>query len=162
MKKGTDISTSNAPMDTTIAERGPKRNRIEHDHQSAFFQWLRLNQNRYAELKRFFAIPNGGARSRATAIALYLEGVQPGVPDTHLPIARKGKRGLWLEFKSPTGTLSPQQRDWIAALESEGHLVYVVRDWVEAAHLTAEYLGLANITIPERNVAQLKRGKVIR
>jgi hypothetical protein len=136
---------------------GPKRNRIEHEHQSAFFSWLRLNQRKFPELKRFFAIPNGGARSHATAISLFLEGVRPGVLDTYLPLRRQGKTGLWIEFKAPGGSLSQEQREEILALEAEGHLCKVVFEWTDAAHITADYLDL-NIPIPPAPApAQKKR-----
>jgi hypothetical protein len=120
----------------------PRRNRIEHDHQCAFFSWLRLNEKRQATLKLFYAIPNGGQRDHATAISLYLEGVNAGVLDTHLPVARQGKAGLWIEFKSDRGTLSIKQREFRELVEAENHLVHVVREWTEAARITIAYLGL--------------------
>jgi hypothetical protein len=128
---------------------GTRRNKIEHDHQTAFFSWLRLNEKKHGELKRFFAIPNGGARDHGTAIALFLEGVRPGVLDTHLPLPRHGKAGLWIEFKTETNDLSADQREWKTALEAEGHVVHVVRQWTEAARLTVEYLGLDGVAIPQ-------------
>jgi hypothetical protein len=127
---------------------GTKRNRIESDHQTAFFSWVRLNQQKHAELKRFYAIPNGGKRGHSTAIALYLEGVRAGVLDVHLPLARQGKAGLWFEFKAPDGTLSPQQREEVLALEAEGHAVYIIREWTTAAAITRDYLSLPELQIP--------------
>ena len=137
----------------------PRRRREEHEHQCAFFSWLRLNQTKHRELRLFFAIPNGGARDHGTAIALFLEGVQPGVLDTHLPLARQGKAGLWIEFKSERGALSDKQGEFAAAVEAEGHLVHVVREWTEAARLTAEYLGLQGVQIPAARSPAEKRRK---
>jgi hypothetical protein len=63
---------------------------------------------------RIFAIPNGGARSKATAGRLKAEGVASGVPDLCIPAWR-----LWVEMKrTKGGSLSPEQKDWIAYLES--------------------------------------------
>ena len=125
-----------------------KRNRIEHDHQTAFFSWVRLNAQRHAELKRFYAIPNGGARSHGQAVALYLEGVRAGVLDVHLPLPRNGKAGLWFEFKAPDGQYTTQQREEREALEAEGHEVHTIREWTDAARITREYLNLPDLQIP--------------
>jgi len=125
-----------------------KRKRIEHEHQSAFFAWLRLNARKHPDLRWFFAIPNGGARDHGTAIQLYLEGVQPGVLDTHLPLPRDGKAGLWIEFKTPANDLSTQQREFKAAVEAAGHVVHIVREWTVAARITVDYLGLTGVQIP--------------
>lgn len=141
---------------------GTKRNRIEHEHQAAFFSWVRLNAQKHHELKLFHAIPNGGARSHATAIALYLEGVTPGIPDTHLPLARNGRAGLWIEFKAGRGELSSVQREVKAALEAAGHEVFVVREWTEAAQITVAYLGLVGVQVPAAlatNHRSTRRGK---
>jgi hypothetical protein len=126
----------------------PRRNRIEHDQQCSFFDWLRINEKRHATLKLFYAIPNGGQRDHATAISLYLEGVNAGVLDTHLPVARQGKAGLWIEFKSDRGTLSTRQREFIELIEGENHLVHVVREWTEAARIVVAYLDLKGLAVP--------------
>lgn len=118
-------------------------NHTEHQHQAAFFDWLRWNEKAHPVLTRFFAIPNGGHRTKTTAAKLKAEGVRPGVLDTCLPVARHGYIGLWLEFKSATGSLSPAQREWKSFLESEGHKVIIVRTWTEAARATVEYLSLS-------------------
>lgn len=115
---------------------------LERDHQNSFFEWVRLNEQRFPILKRFFAIPNGGQRTRATAIGMHKEGVRKGVLDTHLPVSRNGKSGLWIEFKAGDNTLTLEQTEWKAFLEGEGHEVHVVRDWTDAARITATYLNL--------------------
>ena len=66
--------------------------------------------------------------------------------DTALPVARKGYTGLWQEFKSTTGRLTPEQKEWKEFLESEGHLVFIVRSWTEAARNVVDYLGLTDYT----------------
>jgi hypothetical protein len=127
-----------------------RRNRIEHDHQVSFFSWLRLNEKKHGELRWFYAIPNGGRRDHGVAVSMFLEGVRAGVLDTHLPLARHGKAGLWIEFKAPGGALSKEQRGWIQALEAEGHEIHVVQDWIEAARITAAYLDLAEFLVVPR------------
>jgi hypothetical protein len=55
-------------------------------------------------------------------------GSAPGFPDL---VACDGKRTLFIELKSPTGKLTPEQQVWIAMLEHAGQEVYVWRpaDW---------------------------------
>jgi len=84
----------------------------EHEEQRELVRWFRQT---YREV-RIFAIPNGGARSKATAGRLKVEGVSPGVPDLFVPAWR-----LWVEMKrTKGGNLSAEQKDWIAYLESVG------------------------------------------
>ena len=84
----------------------------EHEEQRELVRWFRQT---YREV-RIFAIPNGGARSKATAGRLKVEGVLPGVPDLFVPEWR-----LWVEMKrTKGGSLSAEQKDWIAYLESVG------------------------------------------
>ncbi len=123
-------------------------NHPEREHQTAFFDWLRMNEEKHPVLKRFFAIPNGGKRTRATAVGLFKEGVKRGVLDTFLPAPRCGKFGLWIEFKAGDNTLTLEQTEWKAFLELEGYQVHVVRDWTEAARITVAYLNIKVSGLP--------------
>ncbi len=88
----------------------PDRIPTEHEEQRELVRWFRQT---YSGV-RIFAIPNGGARSKATAGRLKAEGVSSGVPDLFIPAW-----GLWVEMKrSKGGSLSAEQKDWIAYLES--------------------------------------------
>lgn len=104
----------------------------EHDMQVAVIDWCRANEGRCPGLKLIYAIPNGGYRHIATAKKLKREGVRAGVPDLHLPVARQGHHGLWIEMKSRGGKISPAQDAWHGALTVYGHRVVIC--WsVEAA-----------------------------
>ena len=82
----------------------------EHEEQRELVLWFRHTWPGV----RIFAIPNGGARSPATAGRLKAEGVSSGVPDLFIPAW-----GLWVEMKrTKGGSLSAEQKDWIAYLES--------------------------------------------
>lgn len=82
----------------------------EHEEQRELVRWFRQTWPGV----RIFAIPNGGARSPATAGRLKAEGVSSGVPDLFIPAW-----GLWVEMKrTKGGSLSAEQKDWIAYLES--------------------------------------------
>lgn len=85
----------------------------EHEEQRNFIQWFR----RKYPLVRIFAVPNGGARSPATAGRLKAEGVLRGVPDLFVPEWR-----LWIEMKRiKGGRLSDEQKEWIDYLERHGY-----------------------------------------
>lgn len=89
----------------------------EHFEQREFVKWFRQT---FRDV-RIFAIANGGARSKATAGRLKAEGVASGVPDLFVPAWR-----LWIEMKrAKGGSLSSEQKDWIAYLESVGYCVIV-------------------------------------
>lgn len=89
----------------------------EHEEQREFVRWFRQT---YPGV-RIFAIPNGGARSPSVAGRLKAEGVSKGVPDLYIPAWR-----TWVEMKrTKGGTVSPEQKDWRAYLESIGDFVIV-------------------------------------
>ena len=93
------------------------RTPTEHEEQREYVRWFRQT---YPEVK-IMAIPNGGARSPATASRLKAEGVSPGVPDLFVPAW-----GLWVEMKrAKGGKVSPEQKEWHQYLESCGYRVIV-------------------------------------
>ena len=114
----------------------------EHLEQCVFFQWLKLNERQYPVLSRFFAIPNGGQRNIKVATKLKREGVKKGVLDTCLPVARRGKIGLWIEFKTGKNKLTHEQQEWKEFLESENHEVHIIYSWTDAARITIAYLDM--------------------
>ena len=70
---------------------------------------------------RFYAVPNGGLRTGATAARLWKEGVSSGVPDlVIIDPPNTGKVGTVVEVKTETGKLSPEQKDWLAAFSQRG------------------------------------------
>ena len=66
----------------------------ESQEQQALFEWAELSKRCFPELELLFHVPNGGARSKATAGRLKAEGVKPGVPDLCLPVPRGAYHGL--------------------------------------------------------------------
>ncbi|CAB4199767.1 VRR-NUC domain containing protein [uncultured Caudovirales phage] len=91
----------------------------EHFEQREFVKWFRQTYHGV----RIFAVPNGGARSIATAARLKAEGVCSGVPDLFIPAWK-----LWVEMKRQKGgVVSAEQKDWIAYLESVGYKTMVCK-----------------------------------
>jgi hypothetical protein len=106
-----------------------KRRDDEHQIQAGAFKLIRLLPEPYRSM---FAIPNGGMRNLIVAKKLKAEGQLSGVPDTFLACARRGYHGLFIEYKSAIGQLSPEQKTMIAKLEAEGYCVEVARSIGEA------------------------------
>lgn len=101
-------------MNATIA-----RIPTEHEEQREVVKWFRQSWPSV----RIFAIPNGGARNIVTAAKLKAEGVSSGVPDLFVPEWR-----LWVEMKRiKGGTVSSEQKDWIAYLESVNYWCIVAK-----------------------------------
>ncbi len=104
----------------------------EHEEQRELVRWFRQTWPGV----RIFAVPNGGARSKATAGRLKAEGVASGVPDLFVPAWR-----LWIEMKrTKGGSLSPEQKDWIAYLESVGYCVIVGKGAEDAKRQISTFL----------------------
>lgn len=115
----------------------------EHAEQRALITWASLSTGKHPELRLLFAIPNGGARSKAAAGKLKAEGVKPGVPDLCLPVARGGHHGLYLEMKRVKGgTLSPEQKQWHQALTEHGYHVALCKGLQAAQASLITYLTL--------------------
>ena len=102
-----------------------------------------LNKHHRAAYQLFWHTPNGEARDRITGARLKAMHAKPGVPDCFLALPSVGAHGLFIEFKTDTGRLSPHQVTLIAALQTAGFRVEVVRTQAEFELLLTEYLALA-------------------
>ncbi len=123
------------------------RNRLEHLAQVQVIRWVKILEDQYPVLKLFHAIPNGGRRSITTARDLKAEGVRAGMPDLHLPVARGGWAGLWIEMKSEKGRVSPEQAAMHKLLTEHNNLVIVCRSSNQAIDEIKEYLSIKNPNI---------------
>lgn len=152
----------------------------EHGEQRALFAWLNVAQRhgfdtawrwaetgdmrvfetspyavtgveQHPELRRCFAVPNGGERDKITAAKLKHEGVKKGVPDVFLPVTCAKYAGLFIEMKRSAdkatkrraGVTSGEQDDWISYLRSANYACSVCFDWRSAARDIQSYIELA-------------------
>jgi hypothetical protein len=125
----------------------------ESQEQQLLIQWTRMQRVRYPELSLLYHVPNGGSRHKAEAWALRRGGVQAGVPDLCLPVARGRFHGLYIELKrTEGGRVSDAQSEWIDSLRAQGYLVKVCKGWRAAADVIIHYLDSG------RNIADREEG----
>lgn len=98
----------------TVKEFVPKVS--EHDIQKACIEWFRLKYPKYL----IYAIPNGGQRNKIVAAKLKAEGVLSGIPDLHIPVAKQGFHGLYIEMKAGKNKARENQISVMQKLSNEG------------------------------------------
>lgn len=82
---------------------------------------------------RFSSIPNA-SMSKRQGIKNVREGLRKGLPD--LLILLKAGKPLWIELKrSRGGRVSPEQKQWIQALNDCGSRAFVARGAAEAIEI---------------------------
>lgn len=114
---------------------------LEEIEQEHVFLWASMEERAYPELAMLYAIPNGGKRAIKTAVALKKQGVKRGVPDMCLPVPRGGFNGLYIELKRVKGgTVSDEQREWMAALNTQGYKAIICHGAEEAIEQIRGYL----------------------
>jgi hypothetical protein len=105
--------------------RSSKRNDFEHELQKEACKYMKL---KYPKLKRrFFAIPNGGARNPVTGAKLKAEGVLAGVWDLFLAVPKGSYGGCWIETKWGNNTLTDTQKAFRKA-NKDYYYFFVYRD----------------------------------
>lgn len=123
------------------AERKPRADE-EHQHQTTFFDVLRLNEREFPALAFVFAIPNAAIRSKKERIRVLEEGLKKGVPDVCIPIPRHGYHGAWMENKSTNGKLNANQKAFLEFLTGAGYATKVCYNVDEQIAFIEWYLGI--------------------
>lgn len=119
--------------------RAPRANH-EHEEQRKLFAWAAENESRIPELRWLFAVPNWfGVKTRYHGARAKMEGRKPGVLDVWWPLYRMPYVGLVIEMKYGRNTLSREQREWKAWLESQGWLVVVKYSALDAQDTITRY-----------------------
>jgi len=123
-----------------------KRQRGDEEHHEQVDFISRIKQlaeadPRYAlAVRRTFAIPNGGKRSKREAGRLKAEGVKAGVSDIECSLPTRRYVGLFIEMKSLTGSASDEQRKWINESRDLGYCAEVCRGAVAAFRVWKDYV----------------------
>lgn len=90
--------------------------------------------------KLLFSVPNGGSRNPIEAVNLKRQGVTPGVADVILQIPKKGYASLCMEFKTPKGRQSNEQKEYQRQVEMAGSKYVIVRSVEQAIKTMQSYL----------------------
>lgn len=128
-----------------------KSQSTEFQIQRALVTKCRREQWRYPDLEWLYSIPNqgiraatvelkGGRRISPEGIHRKAEGVQAGVLDLHLPVARGGYVGLWLETKTPGKSWSASQKRWRDGMRGLGHRVELYTSAEQGWNILMAYL----------------------
>lgn len=117
-----------------------KRDNPEARIQAEFFKQVPLFFPKLPS-KLLLAIPNGGSRNIIEAKNLKAQGVKSGVSDVLLLIPKRGYACLCMEFKTPVGKQSDEQKLFQKETESVGNKYVVVRSVKEATDILRWYLG---------------------
>jgi hypothetical protein len=120
-----------------LASVGP----LEHEIQSTYIARHGILAPHIPVIGYGRAIPNGGFRKHRTHVALWYEGVRPGIPDWVFPFAARGYHSFWTEFKRLKERKSPDQIDYIDWLRAQGHYVIVSRSADHAMQALCWYIG---------------------
>lgn len=115
----------------------------EDDEQRALLNWAAMIAGRYPDVRLLYHIPNEGKRSKATGGRLIGMGLKKGVPDLCLPVPRGRYHGLYIEMKrADGGRATPEQKEWLHALNGQGYAVTLCHGWQAAAKEIEGYLKL--------------------
>lgn len=116
--------------------------KTEAQHQHNVIAWSELHMGEYPELALLHHIPNGGTRDAVEGKHLKGQGVKPGVPDLHLPVARGSYHSLYLEMKTEAGQPTREQKWWIEQLNKQGQFAEICHGWESAVRVLEWYLSL--------------------
>lgn len=114
------------------------RNKDEHILQVGCLTWFRLQ---YPKLKKaLFSVPNGANVTEREGKWLKKEGLTAGVSDLILAIPNKNNAGVFIEMKTPTGTVSEEQKEFLTLMRSLGYRTEVVRSFHRFVEVVQEQL----------------------
>lgn len=121
MKPGYNNETADSGNNTRRIIDVPAPFQSEARIQAEAYQWA---YNAYPQLRGLlFSVPNGGTRNMREAQLLKATGTTAGVPD----MLCLYERPIGIEFKTPTGIVSPAQEKIHRIWREHGIPVFVVR-----------------------------------
>lgn len=115
--------------------------------QQRIFAWAD-KQWQWPELKMMYHIPNENSgfgqytdgQKYGMISKKIREGMKVGIPDIHLPVARCGYHGLWIELKVGYNKPTPQQLECIDELKRLGHYAVWCKGETAAIELISRYM----------------------
>lgn len=90
--------------------------------------------------KLLFAVPNGGSRNKIEAANLKRQGATAGVADVICLIPKNGFASLCIEFKTPIGRQSDEQKEFQRQAETCKSKYVIVRSVKDAIQALRNYL----------------------
>lgn len=114
----------------------------EDQEQQNVIKWSQQPNIRsaYPELALLYHIPNERKCSPQEGARFKRMGVKRGVPDLHLPVARRRYHSLYIEMKTQTGRPTPDQNWWGIKLKENGNCWAVCNGWESAVKIIEWYL----------------------
>ena len=108
----------------------------EAQEQEQVVQWAHMSATRLPGVDLLYHIPNENAHHKMR------QGVKSGIPDLHLPVARGGYHGLYVEMKKHdhSNDESPAQKAIRFRLEAEGYRCVVAYGADAAIGAIEQYL----------------------
>lgn len=110
---------------------------IEDSLQMSCIRWFDMQYSAFSVL--LFHPANGGKRNAIEAAKFKKMGVRAGVCDLFLAIPNGKYHGLFIELKSPKGTLTDNQKNFIAEVQNSGYAVKIVRSLDEFINVITNY-----------------------
>lgn len=100
--------------------------------------WFKTQYPHLAPL--FFAVPNGGARSKSEAAIMKAEGITAGVSDLILNIPASSFSQLAIEMKAQGGRQSPEQKRYQLYAQAAGVKYIICKSYEEFQAEVKTYL----------------------
>lgn len=116
--------------------------------QIAFLHWLFYHDRKVWNVTA--KVPNEGERSLIQRIRMKKEGLKKGWPDVQIMRAASGFHGMFIEFKTTKGKVTPEQRSIMDALIEEGYHCVVCRSFDAALEAFKGYID-GSATTPKDN-----------
>jgi len=122
-----------------VRSAGPSESQI----QQALIHWWHHACGAYSIPERLLmAFPLQAARTPRNGARMKAEGCRAGTLDLMLAVSRGRFHGLWIEMKTPKGIVSPDQKEVISLLLSQGYSASICRSTEEAIEAIQTYLAL--------------------
>lgn len=106
--------------------------------QCNYLKWLNFQHPGVFEATSSF--PNSGVREPRYGARLKREGMKKGFPDLGIFYPSGKYHGMFIEFKSEKGSLSPDQKKVLSTLDLNGYKCIVCKNFDEAINETNKYL----------------------